>query len=308
MGFFSKKFLGEVNALDVDHLLKNRQLALDRKRDLVGEGSWDGVWDFGLPLGWRGLPLEEIPSREKKGSLSFDLVFPSLLDSVDLDYPFRPSFIRGNLSRASPINDFTRIAVTVNGKVATRAAVWSKASGNGEEFAALVPPEFFVSGANTVGIVAYEDLEEGAMLIGSGVSDRRTLRWVHRQGSDVIVSQSGRREREIKTKASLGSYRLNHKNGRWRIAGWVARGSRKNHPNKVAVFANRHFIRICYANQKPKFGQQPDGTNKGFSCEIPKAEVEKNGIDSIHAIALYRSEAAMLRRDTQVPWGGPRPD
>ncbi len=297
------KNLGEEAAIDPGQIQSTRQRIVERNGRSMGNGSWEKVWTTDLPEGWAGRPLGDIPSR-KGERIKYELFLPSILESVDLDHPFRPALIRSEVKRPQRTGQPLPITVVVNGRVAARASCWSRRN-RVEICEAMVPPGFFATGKNRVRLFAYEETPEGPQLIRSSSAIRKSMTWVGQGAGAKVVSENGA-ERRLIPGGNQGSVRLYTSHKRWYVKGWTARRSNGEIPPGVAIFVNRHFIRTCPVNRKPPFGkakQNPRWSKAGYQCEIPWSEVDKNGKESIHVMALYEDDAVMLLRDTWVPWG-----
>jgi sulfatase-like protein len=205
-----------------------------RRRDKLVQRMLE---DFGTGPGalYRGGPDGDLIGRTVSSavalsSASFELDGGGLLADVDPGGAIVPSFLTGELSGVPPGE---RVAVAVDGRVAATAVRWR--DGDTERFSAIVPPNEFAAGANSVDLIAISgsgDTRRLARLPGAPLGYRLT----QRGGRQVIVDAPGRAipVADSGTGGSVDS--VNVGQTEVRIVGRVGEGDR------VLAFAGARFL------------------------------------------------------------------
>ena len=250
-----------------------------------------GLYAGGPDADLLGRRVEALGSTSSRVRVAVD--DPNGFDAVDPYGPLVPALIGGEVARLSP---GARLALAVNGRVVGTTIPYR--SGGAWSFTAMVAPEAFSRGRNSVELLA---------LAGSGGQRRitrfqtpKTYRLVRENGRATIVNQQARRFRVAPGAVQGYIDALNVVGPGATISGWAGTTSPPRAADRVAAFVDGRFLKTARpvgARPDLKSSHGPGLARAGFRIVGRVEQARRASLDSdLEVFAILNGRATRLTR------------
>lgn len=286
--------------LELSTLRARRTRSLARQVAAFGEGPWARLYRVGPHRELVGQAVAALPVRPSESTrITLDSI--ALLQAVDPDSSFMPSFVEGKLTgKFVPRQD---LAVAVNGTV---AAVTRTFTQNGEtRFSAFVPETALREGRNDVGVFGVRGRAPGLTLDQFPIEEL-SLTLGQSRGREVIRTSQGKTIR-VTPAAITGSIRVTPTATGYEFAGSATVARPRRRADAIVVFVDGHSVyRGRAGGLRPQaiLGQREFG-KFGFAFDLPHGLLPPPGRGhSVRVYAIRGAVASRLREKGAVPWSG----
>jgi hypothetical protein len=265
---------------------------LEQQLAWFGEGSWDGVYGIGPNAELVGEPVAGLEVVDGPGTV--ELSSAAALRAVDPASGSIPSYLTGVVDDAGgpPVD----LAIAVNGRI---AAV-TRTEEDGPGFAALVPDEALVEGANDVRVYA---VRAGSPLVLERLEGLE-LDFVLRAG-DGRIDLVGGEPIPIADGPLEGQVRAVFQGTITSLRGWAADRGAATPAERVIVFVGD---RAVFSTRSGNAGGQGwDRTlgirGAGFLADVPSGLLPPRGSGTpVRVFAVGDGVAVELAYDGSFPW------
>ncbi len=271
------------------------------------------------PPGLVGQPVRDLPLSED-AQLAITIDQSARFAQVDPTASFLPAHITGTLHA----EEFRFIALALNGSVRAVTQPWSFAvKGKNGRWSALLDPQFFQPGANTLEAFGVTTQDGRLTLIrGTGVPEHLPV-FEPRAGDIPVVSPDETRgslitpngDRRPLTPSALDGWvdRAEVKAEQLELAGWAADVEQAQRAQEIWVYVNNEFLQAGGFNvARPDVAQlfgNPALRQCGFRYTLPLENYSKSSPLTLRVFAVSKdgriSELQyppMLRSDGLPPW------
>lgn len=269
-----------------DPQVQAQKESLQRKLNWFGSNSVSKIFTIGPFPDLPGKPLAEVQIG-KPGQGRYELKGRQFLEKVDLEGPFVPAQITGNL-RMPGAEQLPWLAVEVNGVV--RAVTRPDADGT---FTAVVPEQAFRQGRNSVSVFQIEQRGRGTILRPLEGISARHFELISQEESESLRSEAGADvpiTREGVTGWVVAGW--NRDSEFIEIGGWAADLSDLSLPEAVLVFGDGKFIGLTQTALKSPGVVQGLGKKElsktGFHIDLPRSRFGDVFQTELRVFALSR--------------------
>jgi hypothetical protein len=273
-------------------LRARRARALAKQISLFGTGPFSRVYRIGPRRSLLGRRVSALPVRSS-AAMRVEIEDRELLNAVDPDSGFLPSYVEGTLSgRHGPR---PQLAIAVNGRI---EAVTRAFPQKGRTlFGAFVREEALVRGRNAVEVFA---LRGRALERLRGSEVVLTLR---REGDREVIAGGLRRLRVVPG-ALTGTVRVTASGTRYEFSGRARNRRTRWRADTIAVFVDgRAVYSAGTGHVRPHHILGQRGTKDGFVFELPRALFPAPGSDhDVRVFATGGAFASELRYAGGYPW------
>lgn len=269
--------------------------ALKQQLEWFGQGDWEGVYRIGPNRALVGESVARLPVVQSPTGV--ELTGASVFRAVDPGSGSIPSYVTGVVAGGS--GGPTDLAIALNGRV---AAV-TRTEADGTRFAALVPDDALVPGANDVHVyavrpgppVTLEELEGLELAFTLHADERR----IEVAGGRPIRIVDGPLEGEVRARlgADIASLR-----------GWAADREAGRPAERVLVFVGEEAVFTGHVGNadRRRWEMRLGIPEAGFLAELPVGLLPpRDGGPPVRVFAVAGGVAAELEYRPPFPW--PRP-
>lgn len=287
---------GHTVSARLSELLPRRSAALARQHEWFAEGSWKSVYGIGPNRALIGRPVARF--TVVPGSAQVELVAASAFRAVDPASGAVPSYLTGVVTGRGSVR--TDLAVALNGRI---AAV-TRTAADGSSFAALVPDDALVEGANELRVYAVRTGPPVTLEELEGLELEMTLREAEGRidvsGAEPIAVVDGPFEGEVRVRFHEGVASLR---------GWAADRGAATPAERVIVFAGDKAV---FAGRTGNGGGEDeragvDGAGFIASVQATLLPRPRSGTP-VRVFAVVGGAAVELRYGRPFPWRTDAPD
>jgi hypothetical protein len=281
----------------LSELRTRRSRSHARQLAAFGTGSLATVYRIGPHRELLGRRSSELSVRPSSATVELD--GRTLLDAVDPDSGFLPSYLEGKIQ--GKLEPEQPLAIAVNGRI---AAVTRTFEQYGEtKFTAFVPEESLLPGKNAVDVFVVRRAGRSPVLMQLRGSDLSfTLR--ERDGREVIESTGGGSIR-VEPGALRGTVRVEARGNDFVFSGTATHARTRSQATRLGLFVDdRAVFWARAASLKPhRILGQPDLGKFGFVFELPRSLLPgSGGVQRVRLFAVRHGVASELRYAVGYPW------
>ena len=290
---------------DVEHLvfkpgLEELANTVRRKISLFGSGEDPrSIYRIGRFRSLVGRKIEQLAHAGTSDlELELELKAEWSFEEVDLDGPFVPAHIAGQIVARQRSPDRLYLAVAMNGRIEAVTqtyqgpeSVWS--------FTAIVPETVFKAGSNRVEVFVVSESENGPSL--AAIRKKDALRYSFPQAAsgtpeELIVSSTGRTIRIVP--AVMGGWvdAVPQRTGYTWLYGWASDGAHRKPADEVVVFvdgeANHEGHTVVSRADVAKLFDTPALEQAGFGVILPASAFERNPPPVVRVFAISANGVA----------------
>ena len=266
-----------------------------------------------------GQRVQDLPVNEN-AQLAITLDQSDLLAQVNLEAPFLPAHITGTLHS----EEFSFIALALNGSVRAVTRPWSFAvSGRNGQWSALLDPQFFQPGTNTLEAFGVTTRNGRTTLVrGTGASEHLPV-FEPRAGAIPGVSSNETGERIITprgdrrplTPSALDGWvdRAEIKAGQLTLTGWATDVEQAQRAQEIWVYVNNEFFHAGgFHVARPDVAQllgNPSLQHCGFHYTLPLGNLKGRSALTLRVFAVSADQRiselqypSRLRSGGLPPW------
>lgn len=254
------------------------QTSLTRKLEVVGDGSWDRVYNLGPYKELYKQRANNLPTWQATGEV--ELPFSSLWANVRTSDNVLPCRIQGRLTKTAPAP--IALAIEVNGQI--EATTWASSENNGR-FTAMVPESSLKNGPNTIKIFQVLGPEGGPLKLAKLPLAQDTPYTLHLGKNEISY-----KDKTFTLDHALdGDANMTEESEYYLISGWAGNTVARKPAERVLVFYDNQFIRAADVELNMringlKYG--PSFLQSGFLLQIPKDALPKNELTRLKIYAL----------------------
>ena len=267
---------------DVEHLvfkpgLEELANTVRRKISLFGSGEDPrSIYRMGRFRSLTGRKIEQL-AHAGASDLDLDLNAEWSFQEVDLDGPFIPAHIAGQILAGQRSPDRLHLAVAVNGRIEAVTQTY-RGPESPWSFTAIVPETVFKAGSNRVEVFVVSESENGPSLAVIRKND--ALRYSLTQAAsgtpeELIISSTGRTIRIVPGAMEGWVDVVRQRTGYMWLSGWASDGAHRKPADEVVGFvdgeANHEGHTVVSRADVAKVFDAPALERAGFSVFLPSA-------------------------------------
>ena len=267
---------------DVEHLvfkpgLEELANTVRRKISLFGSGEDPrSIYRIGRFRSLTGRKIEQL-AHAGASDLELELNAEWSFQEVDLDGPFIPAHITGQIVARQRSPDRLHLAVAVNGRIEAVTQTY-RGPESPWSFTAIVPGTVFKAGSNQVEVFVVSESENGPSLAAIRKND--ALRYSLTQAAwgtpeELIISSTGRTIRIVPGAMDGWVDVVRQRTGYAWLSGWASDGAHRKPADEVMGFvdgeANHEGHTVVSRADVAKKFETPAMAQAGFSVFVPSA-------------------------------------
>ena len=284
---------------DVEHLvfkpgLEELANTVRRKISLFGSGEDPrSIYRIGRFRSLVGRKIEQL-AHTGTSDLELKLKNERSFQEVDLDGPFIPAHIEGQIIARQRSPDRLHLAVAVNGRIEAVTQTYQGPE-SAWSFTAMVPETVFKAGSNRVEVFVIPESKDGPSLASIGAKRKDALRYSLTQATsgapeELIVSSTGSAIR-IVPGAMVGSLGVvRRRAGHTWLRGWAADGTFRKPADEVVVFvdgeADHYHHSVVLRDDVAERFKMPSLVETGFWVVVPGSIFDQDPLPVVRVFAI----------------------
>ena len=284
---------------DVEHLvfkpgLEELANTVRRKISLFGSGEDPrSIYRIGRFRSLVGRTIEQL-APASTSDLELKLKNERSFQEVDLDRPFIPAHIEGQIIARQRSPDRLHLAVAVNGRIEAVTQTYQGPE-SAWSFTAMVPETVFKAGSNRVEVLVILESEGGPSLASIRMKKKDALRYSLTQAAsgapeELIVSSTGSAIRIVPGAMEGWVGMVRRRAGHTSFRGWASDGTFRKPTDEVVVFvdgeADHYHHTVVLRDDVAKRFKMPSLVETGFWVVVPGSIFDQDPLPMVRVFAI----------------------